>query len=99
GAKRFFPKRGQHRVEHHAADLVAVVGIVQGKGENIACSLDYQSGYGGIGQVRSFSGNTSPTVCKKAKPCQQPLQRTQAENPTGAENNESESAEKMHYSM
>src|ERR1700674_2512548 len=53
GARCFFPKRGQHRVEHRAGDLVAVVGIVQCKGQDVAGQLDRQSGDRGIRQVRS----------------------------------------------
>jgi hypothetical protein len=42
----FRAKLGEHGVEHRAGDLIAVLSVVQRKGQDIAGPLNHQSGRG-----------------------------------------------------
>lgn len=63
-------KLGQHRVEHPAGDLVAMVGVIEGKRDDIICSLDDQSGYVGTRRV-GFLRRHAANAIQGNKPCQQ----------------------------
>jgi len=44
GLRRFGAEFGEHGVEHGAGDFVAVVGIVEGEGEDVGRALDFDQG-------------------------------------------------------
>src|SRR5215469_6969688 len=52
----FLPQLRQHRVEHGAVDLVAMINIVQSKGQNLLAALDAYTGPAGIRQGKGVLG-------------------------------------------